>query len=434
MSQPSFRRIGLPLLFLILAGFLLVQISSHRAVNGSSDFDTYYFAGRSVLEDKPIYTVARHAVNLSKSPFVYPPFFAYLISSLTLLPISWAASLWNFLNVFFFLGSLVLLHRLLADKEGKMVWFQKPALFWKGVFWVLALSVLIDNLVMAQVNIFVFFLILLAIERYLNKQEIESGFWLGVASAIKLIPLIFLFYFLIKRKWNVCVGGFIAFVLCFWLFPLLTVGAARSTDHSRAWVDETIRDQTEPRTLGFYSTQLNPSHQNLQAVVFRWVIDWEFRERTGGPNGRAFLLRTPIRLSEVQAGHAARAASGLLFLVLCLALIGRKREGEKSKDVFLSEIGCLLSAMVLLSPKMRSHFFVFLIFPWAMLVRSVVQGKNRKVIRAAKRTLIASALFYCLQGFRYLKFLGAGAFSALALFIFFAATLLKRREVPAVKS
>ncbi len=440
--------------FVIFALIFVALVSSHRAQSGSSDFDVYYYAGRAVLSGEPIYTISRQATNLSKSPFVYPPFFAYFISSLAIFPIQVSAVIWNWLNLFCFVVSLLLIHKLLeasgktviastesakqsrildyfvdfrSPRNDQHVWYRSPFLFWKGLFWILIGAILIDNLAMAQANLPVLMLILFGMERDQKKKELTSGFWIGVASAIKLIPLIFFVYFLLQRKWKALMGGLLAFIFCFWLFPILVVGPTKNLNYHKAWFEETLHDQLQPKTLGFYSTQLNPSHQNLQAVLFRWLIDWEFRERTGAWHGREFYFHPPWRFTEQEAANIARGTVLILFLVLGVALV-RLRRTELDYSQFLSVMSVLLSAMILLSPKARSHFFIFLLFPWAVLLNQIISCEQVKRLTFKKGVFLISILFYFLQGVKYFKFLGAGAFSVLVLFIYFVSQIILRKD------
>lgn len=411
------------LLKILVAGFLIaiVLVSNHRAKSGSSDFDVYYYAGKAVLTDEALYTINRHSVNQSSSPYVYPPFFACLISALALFPIGVSAAVWNLFNIGFFAASLVIIRNLLNTGGITVTPFRGKQLVFTFFVTILFILILIDNIAMAQVNLFVLFLFLLGFQEIKKKQHILGGFWLGAATAVKLIPVIFFVYFAVKRQWKVLWGGLIAFIFCFWLFPMLVLGPAKNSAYLKSWYQETLQDQTEPETLGFYSTQLNPSHQNLQAVIFRLVIDWEFRERTGGAHGKEFFFRTPLRLTEKQAGNVARGMSLAVLLILVASWIWNRKKANPNFD--LQEIAATLSAMFLLSPKARSHFFIFLLLPYILLLKEALVSGDKKIERQAKGTLVSSVIFYFLQTIQYFKYLGAGAWSALILFFYF----LRRR-------
>ncbi len=408
-------------IFLILTILAVTSlVAGHRALSGSSDFDTYYYAGKAILEGLPLYTISQHSVNLSQSPFVYPPFFAFFITPFSILPIYFAAAAWNAFSLFSFLAALFLMGRMM----NLTFYPDQKNIVWGIIFIVLSAAVLIDNLVMGQVNCFVFFLAIFGIYLLEKARDFWSGFWIGVAACIKLFPAIFFPYFLIRRKWSALLGGLAAALVCICLVPGASFGISKTIELHRQWIDETIRPHMMPKTLAFYSNQLNPSHQDLKAVVFRWVIDWRHREATGGPHGREFFFRLPYGLSEKQSGTAGNAAVGFIFLSFIFIMIKNGR--MKDKESFLYTVSLILTTMVLVSPKARSHFFVFLTFPWLVLVNQIsVCAKNRKT---EKRFLLTSAVFYFAQAVKYFKFLGFGAFSALTLWIYFTYKLAKGKN------
>jgi len=422
MSRSRFLIIFISLAFAVSA--IVIAVSSHRALSGSSDFDVYYDAGRAIRTANPVYTVDRRAVNTSGSPFVYPPFFACLISFFPLLPIPIAASLWNLLNVFFFLQGVILIHKMLGKPDLSRLKLE-PQVGWVGLVLLLSLIALVDNIAMAQVNPLIFFLVMLGLEQYRQRAAWRGGFWLGVATSIKLVPLIFFVFFLIERNRKVLVGGVVAALICFWLLPSFLVGQARNAEYHRAWFHETIQDHLTPLTLPFYATQLNPSHQNLQAVLFRLIIDWEHREATGGPHGKEFHFRTSLRLSEAWAGHVSGGLCAMLFLIFCWALFRAERHTQ-TLWMFGSMMSCIITAMLLLSPKVRTHFYVFLCFPWLVMLHRIVGMKLKgNLLSAEKRTLLSSSLLYFLLAIPYCKFLGMGAWSVLILFVHFTRDLFR---------
>jgi len=420
-QYPKIQYFVLGFLLLALVG-VTIGVSSHRAVSGSSDFDVYYHAGKALLEKTSIYTVERHTVSASKSPFVYPLFFACLMAPLTIFSIAWSASIWNMLNLFLFFINIKLILKITKFSVDRIT-------IRKNWHWVLLISTLtaitlIDNIAMAQANILIFFLSLLGIERFQSGKPTQAGLWLGFATAIKLIPLIFFVYFFIKRQWRVLWGGVIAFIITFGLVPFLFVGSKTVIYHAQ-WFQETVQDHATPLTLPFYSTQLNPSHQNLQAVAFRWLIDWEFRERTGGDHGKEFFFRPPWRFDERSASQIVQWLNVAFFLFFCMLLVLDRRTDNDQRS-FADVIALTLTAMMLFAPKTRTHFYVFMLFPWWILFQRVVQPKDEPDKQLASSSFLVSCCFYFLQGIQYCKFLGTGAWSVLVLFIYFTHSLFRK--------
>jgi len=411
----------IPAVLILLILIITSLVAGHRVISGSSDFDTYYYAGKAILNNLALYTISEHSVNLSKSPFIYPPFFAFFITPLSMIPIYQAAVMWNAISLLSFLGTIFLIIRIMGIRQDLKSRVYEKNLPWLILLAALATAALMDNLVMAQVNCLVFLMVALGIYFLNQSRDFLSGFWIGMAACVKLFPAIFFPYFLIKWKWKSLLGGFLALVLCAGIVPGLASGLAKNIELHRQWFQETIRPHMMPQTLAFYSNQLNPSHQDLKAVVFRWVIDWEHRENTGGPHGREFFFRPPIRLSEKQAGLTGNLAVGFVFLTFIFLAVKTSRTPDKTG--FLNLISFMVTTMVLISPKARSHFFIFLIFPWSVLANQITASAKGKL--REKQTLLISAFFYFAQGIKYFKFLGFGAFSALALWIYFALKLNK---------
>lgn len=413
--------------FFFLTLFLLSALfSAHRALTGSSDFDVYYNASKQLLLKAPIYSIAGEAAYTLTSPFLYPPFFACLFSFFTLFPITTAAVIWNILNLFFLIGALFLAVKIVTQEQGRSERKSSGSLLWLSLLTLLIVFTAIDNFAMAQVNPMVVFFLMLMLECYLMKKETAAGVSLGFAILLKVMPAIFIIYFCLKRKWRLVGSALVSLLFFLWLLPSLALGFGKSFDYHRAWFKETIQTQAKPLQLGYYSSQLSPSHQNLQAVLFRLLIDWDFRENTGGPNGRRFIFHSPIRLTEKQASEFSMASALCLFAVFIYCLLKQSR--IDSLHHFLMEISLTLVTMVLLSPKMRSHGFVYLVLPWMFLVHTIALAKNGREARSAKITFFFSAIFYLAQGVKYFKFLGAGCFSVLTLFVYFISHLINLKQ------
>lgn len=96
------------ILFLIFLGFY----TTWRTHHSSTDFDTYYYAARDVLQSSSVYVEHKDT-----SPYIYPPFFACLLAPLAIFSLETTAAIWYVLNLGFFFLSLVLCSRLIFTEE-----------------------------------------------------------------------------------------------------------------------------------------------------------------------------------------------------------------------------------------------------------------------------------------------------------------------------
>jgi hypothetical protein len=159
----------------------------------TGDFVHFYYAADAM---------ARHADPYAAwtQGYIYPPLIAFIFQPLTRLGRDHAAGVMLALNV-----SLTLTAVLLASREflRRFGGSQSPP----AVASVMLLSILmnIDKIKgewqMWQTDVFMLLLFVLAL-RWIDRRPIAAGLMLGIAVNIKYLPLLFLPYLLIRRRWT----------------------------------------------------------------------------------------------------------------------------------------------------------------------------------------------------------------------------------------
>jgi len=167
----------------------------------------------------------------------------------------------------------------------------------------------------------------------------------------KFLPLIFLPWFVLKRRWDALNAALLV------IFPIVVV-----TEFVFGLENSGIVIQL--REGGMITNELN---QSLAGIV----------ARLGG----------------------SRAASGIAIvaaLIALCALMWRLRRSEDSDDL---EWGVLVVAMVLLPPHNEQYYFVFLLFPYSMLyARYRTQLSWRPALAAVSFVLVAAPVPLSLFG------------------------------------
>ncbi len=185
-------------------------VSMRRAQKGSSDFDTFYHAGRSVLNAEGIYYTGEYHEDErgGVAPFLYPPFAALFFVPLALLPLAPAAFLWNALNIALFAACAALAFQILEVKppEISALWKTAPRRL-KILLIFISAALLLDNLSMAQMNITVFFFTLLALALDQRQKPWAAGIFLALAAVLKVTPVLFFLYFAVKGSWKTAAAG-----------------------------------------------------------------------------------------------------------------------------------------------------------------------------------------------------------------------------------
>lgn len=194
------------------------------------DFSVYWHGGKILNDAGPAPSdLYRGNIDWAGGPklmFTYPPFAALIFSLLARLPEKLALDLFNTAGT---VVAVPVAMRAVRYWNGHSDWrssFRLPGSRWAAAVMVLAVLNLgpwRETLAFGQVNILLMGLVaadLLTSERRWARGFSGSGFFVGVAAGIKLTPLVFGLYFLMRKDWRGLLGmgaGFAATALTGWL-------------------------------------------------------------------------------------------------------------------------------------------------------------------------------------------------------------------------
>jgi Glycosyltransferase family 87 len=202
------RNIVYALLFLEL-GLLIGFVAVYRPF----DLNIYLWGGRAVLHGLRLYRVQDQA-----NWYTYPPFSAAVFTPLTALPSVVVGLAWELGSLAALAWGCVLTLRLAGYRPERMVVLAMLA----GAF---VLEPMYHTLYLGQVNIFLFTLVLIDVWRV--SQGRTAGIGVGIATAIKLTPGIFVLFFLVTRRWKDALVASLTFVACGLVGYLIDPSASR---------------------------------------------------------------------------------------------------------------------------------------------------------------------------------------------------------------
>ena len=451
---PSANRILL--ILIVLAGIWLGTgaLSIYRTNDGSNDFDTFYAAGKAVLKAEGIYYVGDYYKTREESGlFLYPPIAACIFAPFALLPISAAAFLWNTLLLILFGGTLILILKYLGVSSGAL-----PS-FWTSIpkrdrwlFAFVSAVMLIDNLGMAQINILVFFLCAWALVLRQSGKSFVSGLVLSFAIFLKLTPVIFCFYFVLKRSWKLVGGVIVGILLLSLIFPVLIFGWETNRIYHRQWLgrmvkpmvadvmDKIKKEKKHPfkKSLGEIQGDRTDwmfadSNQSLEAALARLFLKDRSKYFYSGPELN-HVTKPYEKLPALGGGVSndvlivwVRAIRLVAFVLL--AYLWFKRTGEKESIRGPLEISLVFLSTTLLSPIARSHYFIVWVFAYMTLffIRSqdIKLPHGRFLLWSAK----VSCFLYLFQALPYGEGIGMGTWANLAFWVGCASNL-GRKQFP----
>ncbi|MHA7222171.1 glycosyltransferase 87 family protein [Arthrobacter sp. RHLT1-20] len=194
------------------------------------DFSVYWYGGK-ILNDAGAAPSDLYGPSVAWAggpglPLTYPPFAALIFSLLARLPQQSALTLFNTAGVVVAVWTAIRGVRYWNAKTDWRSTFRTPARRWAAVIMVLAVLNLgpwRETLAFGQINILLMGLMaadLMARNPRWTMGIPGSGFLVGVAAGIKLTPLVFGLYFLVRKDWRGLVNmamGFASTVLLGWL-------------------------------------------------------------------------------------------------------------------------------------------------------------------------------------------------------------------------
>ena len=241
----------------VLLGVVVIAAAAQRAAKQGvgTDFHVFWQAGYDFAHGLPLYQPlpgARH--------FNYPPFAAQVFQILGIFPLKMAA-------LFFYVASVGLIF--VAVWLSRDIVQRLPPTRPGALPLVLAVlcsaGFMLDNLVHVQVNLLTFVVCLLGVQAFVSKRELAGGGWLVAATAIKLIPIFFLAWTVIRGTKRTLAAIALFGGLCLML-PVIQRGFAQGS----ADLTDYYGSFLQPFSAGAVVT--NYRNQNLAALVYRAVV------------------------------------------------------------------------------------------------------------------------------------------------------------------
>jgi len=358
------RSLQILLLILACGAYFWFQVWTAGHHLNSNDFKHIYLGMKALLDGTSPYSfnALHHQAALqgyhriSLNPYVYLPFTGQAMAFLAPFRLDAAVLVWFFLNHGFLGISLWILSGL---------WPR-----WRlGALAVLVAAMagnfaLFRTLTAGQLNLALLFMICLSWKLQRDNRGVAAGALMAVAALYKLMPGIFLLYFLLHRRWRaaatMAATGFVLLGI-----STLLAGWRVTADFLPELRQMSYGKSTWPKVFSFWD---DPPNQSLNSF-FTHVM------------ARNDHTQPWVILSQGWANAATVFATALLFLVYVWAvLLSLRREawlaGNPQRDA-VSAADCAWSATLILGllipSLMWDHYLVMLVLPVAILVKAAGQ-------------------------------------------------------------
>jgi hypothetical protein len=299
-----------------------------------------------------------------------PPVMALLLRPLAGLPPLAGAMLWFALKTAMGVAIVAWAFRLIGA----------PMPDWaKALAVAFGLHPMLGDLAHGNVNLFVGFLTVGALELYRRRWDAAAGLTLALAVACKVTPALFLPYFAWKRGWRVLAGA--AAGLGLWLFvvPAAALGWDENVTLLGSWFDGMVR----PFVIDGKVTSEHPN-QSLPGLAFRLLtrepsfIDYDADERPVAADFHTLVDLGPAAARRlVQGAMLAFAAA----VVLTCRWPGWRPGVPRGGSAFAAECGLVLLGMLLFSERTWKHHAVAAVVPVAVLAWAVASDRLPRAVR-----------------------------------------------------
>ena len=364
------------ILTIILSGVVVWFAGKNLVIDNwnspADDFSSIYVAARLLADGKagslydhhPVlfelvppgaFTDTARAIGFEGflHPYVHIPLVAFLLRPLLSIPYDTAAVMVLLLNMLSLAVSLYLMIKLFCG-EFRLNWFCLAAVvlvyyyplrygLWLGQTSPLVLLGIVALYCLAKAG-----------------HEKTAGLLLGGIISLKIVPLLLIVFFLIKKRWVLVIS-------CAVTLLIAGLGSVALTgwESNKAFLENVLR------LSGLSLASWN--NLSLDGFLLRWVID------------RSFVYNWQL-LQLPPAMQVVKWCSWAGLLVLWLKLL-RQPARLKEDDRDLLDFSLTLILMAVLPPISWSHYFIVLLFPYGVVAREVVSCKTMPY-----RGLIAAAV------------------------------------------
>lgn len=332
---------------------VLAGVSVFQRLN---DFPVYHLAANSLLAGRTdLYstTFAGGAVM----DYRYPPLFLVLFLPLFALPFAVSSFIWY--------GFSVAQMFLCFDVVRRVVDAAKTASFNSLAAWTVMLFVtgqyFAKNLKAGNAHLLITALTFVALWLMVRrKHEVAGALCLALAITIKLTPVFFLPYLLIKKRWRMLIATGVL-LIGLNLLPAVYFGWNENLKLLDAWARHVTIDNAE-----FHELQ-GPINQSLKGQLRRVLTEVDYTQRLSDKNYQQ------INITALDTRFVNRLAFCLSLALYGLSLgliwLNERRvlKPETSVRHEALEIGLVFCAMLLCAPSTAKIYFIALLWTVASL-------------------------------------------------------------------
>lgn len=327
--------------------FLIAALAYYPRFAKPGGMELYSHAGRCLWQAQPLQQCVLE--------FTYPPAFAFVMIPFIVLPVLAQTVIWYIISLACAVVCCMLSERI-ALRLFKGPWTERQIVWLRVLGVVLSLKFILAVYENQAYDLLILPFILLGILALIEKKDVGAGAALAIATAMKVTPLIFLPYLLVRRRF--IAAGVFVIVLIGVSFAQDLFFSPLGSQHGYfvTWLRDIaapgLFEQRATAKLAFWDGA-SIYNLSLRGALARMIYDTSYQVH----------FDTILRTSQIV----------FIALIGCLVLLSMR-----SKDLIPVE-GCLLIiAMLVLSPMTSRSHFVNLILPYFLLSAAWLKDSETK--------------------------------------------------------
>jgi len=239
---------------LLLTFIVVFSFARGMRQNNGGDFNVFWKAGQNLLSERPLYEPGP-----GEREFIYPPFAALFFTPLSIFSLNWGAFVFNLFNFFLWFLSFYLLYKIfnyyIPDPGVLKVGLALSFIFSFKLFW--------NNWMMVQTNSIILVFSLLGIYYFLRKRENWAIFYFALGTSIKIIPIFFFFWVIIRgTRWALLKSVF--WGVLFILLPMMFGGFEKGFSELQYFYQYYVAPFLEDGTAN-----LSYANQSLSSFIYK---------------------------------------------------------------------------------------------------------------------------------------------------------------------
>lgn len=400
LTNPVFKRqwwTKQRIVIFTIAFLAVVMMSIIRGAHQKpgTDFHIFWNAGRNFFNGDPLYL---YMTNEESWNFTSTPFAAMVYQIFTIFPLKVAGGLFYFTNIILLIASIYLTKLIFEH-----FYPDRANLKWPLIFSiVLSARFFINNINLLQVNEIMLILCLLGIYAYLKKRVVLSSSLFTFAALIKIFPVFFLFWVIIRGRIKATLSVILTIAVCFLLLISLR-GFATGINDFFDYHQTFLKSFQEGNVFTTYR------NQNLASAIYRAALPSQNEENLNYQyislsqntaqiiHKSSFIItlllfisslvflslkRAPISPFEISstflAGHLLSGITQkahlitLIFVLMAFFLVDYKKLTKYYKYVFLV-LYCLIvilgvTGREILGSELHLYFGGYSVITWTLLI------------------------------------------------------------------